>query len=61
MKTMIFVILLTLALSACAPGAAVAFLERTARSAELLDSNVSPELVLDTLVLAWPARTGAAA
>ncbi|HEV8403936.1 MAG TPA: hypothetical protein VGQ31_12980 [Candidatus Limnocylindrales bacterium] len=38
-----------------APGAARAFLERTARAAELLASNVSPELVLDALVLAWPA------
>ena len=47
--------------AAIEPGAAVAFLERTARSAELLDSNVSPELVLDMLVLAWPARTRAAA
>ncbi len=45
---------------AIAPGAAVAFLERTARAAELLASNVSPELVLDTLVLAWPAGRKAA-
>ncbi len=42
------------------PGAAVAFLERTARAAELLASNVSPELVLDALVLAWPAGRKAA-
>ena len=41
-------------------GAAVAFLGRTARAAELLASNVSPELVLDTLVLAWPAGRAAA-
>jgi hypothetical protein len=41
-------------------GAAVAFLERVARAAELLDSNVSPELILDSLVLAWPRRTAAA-
>ncbi|HEY4190154.1 MAG TPA: hypothetical protein VGM28_07020, partial [Candidatus Limnocylindrales bacterium] len=42
------------------PGAAVAFLERAARAAELLASNVSPELVLDALVLAWPAGRAAA-
>jgi DNA polymerase III delta' subunit len=42
------------------PGAAVVFLERLARAAELLESNVSPELVLDALVLAWPGRTRAA-
>ena len=38
------------------PGAAVTFLDRAARSAELLASNVSPELILDSLVLAWPRR-----
>jgi DNA polymerase-3 subunit delta' len=42
------------------PGAAIAFLERLARAAELLESNLSPELVLDSLVLAWPSRTRAA-
>ena len=42
------------------PGAAVTFLERAARSAELLASNVSPELILDSLVLAWPAGRAAA-
>jgi hypothetical protein len=41
-------------------GSAVAFLERVARAAELLDSNVSPELILDSLVLAWPRRAAAA-
>jgi DNA polymerase-3 subunit delta' len=41
-------------------GSAVAFLERVARAAELLDSNVSPELLLDSLVLAWPGRATAA-
>jgi DNA polymerase-3 subunit delta' len=41
-------------------GVAVAFLERAARAAELLASNVSPELVLDALVLAWPQRASAA-
>ena len=30
------------------------FLDRAARGAELLVSNVSPELLLDTLALAWP-------
>jgi hypothetical protein len=30
------------------------FLARLARSAELLDSNANPELVVDVLVLAWP-------
>jgi DNA polymerase-3 subunit delta' len=40
--------------------AAIAFLERAARAAELLDSNVSPELLLDALALAWPRRVIAA-
>ena len=35
-------------------GAVPAFLARLARSAELLDSNANPELVVDVLVLAWP-------
>jgi DNA polymerase-3 subunit delta' len=43
-----------------APGSAAAFLARAARSAELLAGNVSPELVLDALVLAWPSRVAAA-
>ncbi len=43
------------------PDAAVAFLERAARSAEWLATNVSPELILDALVLAWPRRTTVAA
>jgi hypothetical protein len=42
------------------PGAAVAFLARSTRAAELLAANVSPELVLDALVLAWPAGRAAA-
>ena len=46
--------------AAIGPGAAVAFLERTTRAAELLASNVSPELILDALVLAWPAGRAAA-
>jgi hypothetical protein len=37
-----------------AAGAASAFLARLARSAELLDANANPELVVDVLVLAWP-------
>ena len=43
------------------PDAAVAFLERAARSAEWLATNVSPELILDALVLAWPRRATVAA
>jgi DNA polymerase III delta' subunit len=46
--------------AAIAPGSAAAFLARAARSAELLAGNVSPELVLDALVLAWPSRAAAA-
>jgi DNA polymerase-3 subunit delta' len=45
---------------AIAPGSAATFLARTARAAELLAGNVSPELVLDSLVLAWPRRAAAA-
>jgi hypothetical protein len=45
--------------AALPPGSAARFLERAARSAELLASNVSPELILDALVLAWPRRTAA--
>jgi DNA polymerase III delta' subunit len=41
-------------------GSVQAFLERGARAAELLAANVSPELILDSLVLAWPRRTAAA-
>ena len=43
-----------------APGAAGEFLQRAGRGAELLASNVSPELILDALVLAWPSRRAAA-
>jgi DNA polymerase-3 subunit delta' len=43
------------------PAEAEAFLARASRSAEWLATNVSPELVLDTLVLAWPRRSVAAA
>ena len=38
------------------PDAAVDFLSRLTRGAELVAGNVSPELVLDSLVLAWPHR-----
>ncbi len=40
-------------------GSVAAFLVRTARAAELLATNVSPELLLDSLVLAWPSRAAA--
>jgi hypothetical protein len=43
------------------PDAAIAFLARSARSAEWLATNVSPELILDALVLAWPHRAAGAA
>jgi DNA polymerase III delta' subunit len=49
------------AISAVIPaGSAAVFLGRAARAAELLASNVSPELILDALVLAWPRRLAAA-
>jgi DNA polymerase III subunit delta' len=51
---------LTAIAGAIEPGAAAAFLERSARSVELLAANVSPELLLDALVLAWPRRAAAA-
>jgi DNA polymerase-3 subunit delta' len=41
-------------------GAVAAFLERLGRASELLEVNVAPELLLDALVLAWPARSQAA-
>ena len=37
-----------------APGELVDFLDRLTRAGELLVSNVSPELIADALVLAWP-------
>jgi hypothetical protein len=37
------------------PDAFAAFLARIARAGELLDANVSPELVLDVLLVRWPA------
>ena len=39
-----------------APGAAAAAMARLARASELLDANVSPELVLDVLLVRWPRR-----
>ena len=36
------------------------FLDRAARGAELLAANVSPELLLDSLALAWPRNRAAA-
>ncbi len=42
------------------PDAIAAFLDRAARGAELLVSNVSPELLLDSLALAWPGPRAAA-
>ena len=41
------------------PGDVGAFLDRTARGAELLAGNVSPELLLDSLALAWPRARAA--
>jgi DNA polymerase III delta' subunit len=41
------------------PAAVSGFLERAARGAELLASNASPELLLDSLALAWPRRWAA--
>jgi DNA polymerase III delta' subunit len=37
-----------------------AFIERLGRAGELLEVNVAPELLLDSLVLAWPSRVRAA-
>ena len=37
-----------------------AFLARLDRTAELIEANVSPELALDVLLLAWPRRERAA-
>jgi DNA polymerase-3 subunit delta' len=39
----------------------IAFLDRLGRAGVLLGSNVSPELVLDDLALAWPSRRSRAA
>ncbi len=42
------------------PAGLLAFTERLARTGELLEANVAPELLLDALVLAWPQRRHAA-
>ena len=42
------------------PGAAAAYLGRLTRAGELLESNVSPELVVDGLVIGWPRRLAVA-
>jgi DNA polymerase-3 subunit delta' len=42
-------------------GAFAAFLARLQRAGELLDANVSPELVLDVLLVRWPAGAGSRA
>ncbi len=41
-------------------GAAAEALDRLARASELLDANVSPELVLDVLLVRWPRRPSVA-
>jgi DNA polymerase III subunit delta' len=41
-------------------GAATGALARLVRATELLDSNVSPELVLDVLLVRWPRRRAVA-
>jgi hypothetical protein len=44
-----------------APDDVAAFLDRLGRASVLLATNVSPELVLDDLALAWPRRRRPAA
>ena len=51
---------LTRAARGIEPGAAAAALERLEHGATLLASNVSPELVLDSLALGWPRHRDAA-
>jgi DNA polymerase III delta' subunit len=51
---------LTAAARGLRAGASAAFLERLTRAGELLESNVSAELIADGLVLAWPRRRNAA-
>ena len=50
---------LTAAAATVDPDDVARFLGRAARGAELLASNVSPELLLDSLALAWPKRLAA--
>ncbi len=42
------------------PGAAAEALARLLRAGELLEANVSPDLLLDVLLLRWPYRQGVA-
>jgi hypothetical protein len=52
----------TTAAARLAPGAAVDALERLERAGMLIAANVSPELVLDAMAIAWPrARRPSAA
>jgi len=44
-----------------APGAAAAFLTRIAGADDLLRGSVSPELLIDVLLIRWPRPRGAAA
>jgi len=46
--------------TAIAPDELRGFIARLARTAELLEANVSPELAIDALLLAWPGRAAAA-
>ncbi len=45
---------LTAAAATVDPGEFAAFIGRLARAGELLEANVSPELVLDVLLVRWP-------
>jgi DNA polymerase III delta' subunit len=51
---------LTAAARGLPAGASAAFLDRMTRAGELLESNVSAELIADGLVLAWPRRRSVA-
>ncbi len=51
---------LTAAAATVEPGDAARFLDRVATTGELLAGNVSPELAIDALALAWPRRSSAA-
>jgi DNA polymerase-3 subunit delta' len=46
--------------TAIEPAEVRGFIARLARTAELLEANVSPELAIDALLLAWPGRAAAA-
>ena len=49
------------AAAALPPGAAADALTRLLRAGELLDANVSPELLLDVLLIRWPSTIRPAA